>query len=393
MSSSSYKSTTTLVISAVVASVTAYYVYNTYYKKTSKNIDSTNTSTNKKIETLHLPVIDLNVFFDKSSGNYELECSKAADALHKYGCLIVKDSRVTETDNNIFLDMMEKYFENSDGITDARKEYSYQIGVTPEFIEKPRDHCTTLGSLGPDNQPLSPCPPEFDPKWRFFWRIGDLPKETKFPQLNADAVIPHGFPQWKTVMDTWGTKMIESLFTLAEMCEHGFKLPRKSFTDKMTCGPHLLAPTGSNYNIYGQENRVLAGYHYDLNFLTIHGKSRFPGLHIWTRDGKKFNVSVPDGCLLVQAGKQIEYLTGGHVLAGFHEVIVSSGTVDVINKRKKENKSLWRVSSTLFGHIQSDQILEPLDRFKSSPEIASKFPPIYAGDQVKVELEAISLAR
>lgn len=31
-------------------------------------------------------------------------------------------------------------------------------------------------------------------------------------------------------------------------------------------------------------------------------------------------VSVPDGCLLVQAGKQLERLTGGHVLAGFHEV-------------------------------------------------------------------------
>lgn len=28
-------------------------------------------------------------------------------------------------------------------------------------------------------------------------------------------------------------------------------------------------------------------YHYDLNFMTIHGKSRFPGLYIWLRDGKK----------------------------------------------------------------------------------------------------------
>lgn len=28
-------------------------------------------------------------------------------------------------------------------------------------------------------------------------------------------------------------------------------------------------------------------YHYDLNFMTIHGKSRFPGLYIWLRDGRK----------------------------------------------------------------------------------------------------------
>ena len=29
---------------------------------------------------------------------------------------------------------------------------------------------------------------------------------------------------------------------------------------------------------------------------------------------------IPDGCLLIQAGKQMEWLTGGAVKAGFHEV-------------------------------------------------------------------------
>jgi len=160
----------------------------------------------------------------------------------------------------------------------------------------------------------------------------------------------------------------------------------------MIYGPHLLAPTGSDYSKYGNEGTVLAGYHYDLNFLTIHGKSRFPGLHIWTREGIKKSVTVPDGCLLVQAGKQIEYLTGGHVLAGFHEVIVSPGTVKVIQQRKAAGKSLWRVSSTCFGHIQSDQILEPLHHFKT-PETSAKFPPKFTGDQVREELMAISLDR
>jgi isopenicillin N synthase-like dioxygenase len=61
---------------------------------------------------------------------------------------------------------------------------------------------------------------------------------------------------------------------------------------------------------YGEKGTILAGFHYDLNFLTIHGKSRFPGLLIWTRNGEKMAVSVPDGCLLVQAGKQFELLTG-----------------------------------------------------------------------------------
>jgi hypothetical protein len=31
-------------------------------------------------------------------------------------------------------------------------------------------------------------------------------------------------------------------------------------------------------------------------------------------------VCIPEGCLLLQAGKQMEWLSGGQVKAGFHEV-------------------------------------------------------------------------
>lgn len=72
-------------------------------------------------------------------------------------------------------------------------------------------------------------------------------------------------------------------------------------------GPHLLAPTGSDLSRYGAKGTVFAGYHYDLNFLTIHGRSRFPGLHIWLKDGRKVAVSVPPGCLLLQAGKEVMF--------------------------------------------------------------------------------------
>ena len=161
-------------------------------------------------------------------------------------------------------------------------------------------------------------------------------------------------------MNMWGGKMTDALFTLAEMAAVGFDMPAKdAFTSRMLYGPHLLAPTGnispatvsisirivmvvvfscvvintgSDLNKFGALDSILAGFHYDLNFLTIHGKSRFPGLYVWTREGKKCRVAIPDGCLLVQAGKQIEYLTGGHVLAGFHEVVVNDSTVKVTLK-------------------------------------------------------------
>lgn len=152
----------------------------------------------------------------------------------------------------------------------------------------------------PDNKPLSPCPPELDPKWRFFWRVGPVPEKTAFPILNMDPVIPPEFPEWKTIMDMWGNKMLDALFVFAEMAAVGFNIPTDAFTSLMKGGPHLLAPTGSNFNEFNQVGQILAGFHYDLNFLTIHGKSRFPGLFIWTREGERMTLEIPDGCLLIQ---------------------------------------------------------------------------------------------
>jgi isopenicillin N synthase-like dioxygenase len=343
---------------------------------------------------LNIPTIDFSKFFNKEKDpkSYEEECKKVAFCLHNYGIVIIKDPRVFEQDNETFINLMEQYFESSDGIRDARPEFHYQVGVTGEKIEKPRNHCTRMGAMGPDDKPLSPCPPEKDPKWRFFWRIGDVPPTTEFPALNMDPVIPPDFPEWTSVMNMWGTKMMQACFTLAEMAAIGFDMPSDSFTSRMKYGPHLLAPTGSDFNKYNAVGTVLAGFHYDLNFLTIHGKSRFPGLNAWTREGKKVGVAVPDGCLIVQAGKQIEYLTGGHVLAGFHEVIVTDATRAVIDRKKAAGESLWRVSSTLFSQIASDQLLFPLPPF-NTPNAIVDFPPIKCGHQVQHELEMISLAK
>ena len=123
--------------------------------------------------------------------------------------------------------------------------------------------------------------------------------------------------------------MLSAVEILAQMLAVGFGFPMDTFKAMLQYGPHLLAPTGSDLNKNGQIGTVLAGFHTDLNFLTIHGKSRFPGLYVWTPQGKKLLVRVRDGCLLVQAGKQFEWLTGGTVKAGFHEVVVVNETLSV----------------------------------------------------------------
>ena len=78
---------------------------------------------------------------------------------------------------------------------------------------------------------------------------------------------------------------------------------------------------------------ILANRHSDVNFLTIHGRSRYPGLDIWTRNFKtghwqKIGVEIPPGCsFIVQAGKQLEHITGGLIKAGPHDVVVKDRTL------------------------------------------------------------------
>jgi len=132
-----------LVATAAFASIgliVVYNIYRTFTKKSSpvNKQESKEVTSTKKNNILKLPVIEISAFFNKSTDpeTYKVECKKVADALHKYGVAIVRDPRVDEKDNNTFLDMLERYFELSDGVRDARPEYHYQVGVTPSHVGK-----------------------------------------------------------------------------------------------------------------------------------------------------------------------------------------------------------------------------------------------------------------
>jgi len=339
-----------------------------------------------------LTPVDLSAFLnDKNSEQALSDCKKVAQTLRATSCLVLRDPRVAESENSNFIDMMEKYYEQplEKKMKDVHPELHYQLGATPEFVEVPRDHSEKINNLKHPHDAQSP--KGADPKWRYFWRIGERPQKTQFVELNAEPVIPEDFPQWSEVMNRWGNLMMQSIKTIAEMVAIGLELPSDTFTNVLENGPHLLAPTGSDLSRYNELKRIFAGYHYDLNFLTIHGKSRYPGLFIWLRDGTRSAVKVPDGCLLIQAGKQMEWITGGEIQAGFHEVIVSEQTIAAVEKCKEEGKSLWRVSSTLFSNIASDHLLQPLEKYRNAATL-QRYPPILTGHQVEAELKMIKLA-
>ncbi|KAK0622326.1 hypothetical protein B0T14DRAFT_426094 [Immersiella caudata] len=371
---------------------------------------------------MDLPIIDLNLFLTKPHDSLEVkaECQKAAKALITYGALVLHDSRVSESDNTNFLDLLEDYFAQpeEDLKRDERPELSYQIGVTLENTEKPKcavdEPCLkVIERLAPDQRPLDITAHDPDPKCRFFWKMVEKPSyETKFPGLNAPNIVPeaeHIKSRWEGTMNQWGTSMKNAVEGLTEMLALGLQLPASTFRSAGRYGPHLLAPTASDLVKHGAKDTILAGFHTDLNFLTIHGRSRYPGLHIWARNtGRRIPVKIPPGNhLLVQAGKQLEHITGGLIKAGFHEVVVNEATIDVIEKRKEEfpDRPLVRISSTFFWHLSSDYDLVPIEScVEKARELRAEqfnlgrdegeevvYEAMKVGEQVQSELKHIAL--
>jgi len=193
-------------------------------------------------------------------------------------------------------------------------------------------------------------------------------------------------------MNLWGHKLLDAVHSVAEMAAVGMGLPQNAFLERMDGGAHLLAPTGSDLEKH-DVGAVFAGYHYDISFLTIHGKSRYPGLYAWTRENTKLQIKVPEGCLLLQAGKTFEHITGGYVLAGFHEVIYTEQTKAAYEKAKAEGKITWRVSSTMFSTLRYNVDCSPMPELAHlySKEQAAHYGNLSTYDILMTELDATNM--
>jgi len=93
-----------------------------------------------------IPTIDGHLYMNKLNG-WEKECEKVAESFHKYGMLKLRDPRVNETHNDNYIDLVERYFDfvskkhyAGEKLRDSRPDLFYQTGVTPEGVEKARDH-------------------------------------------------------------------------------------------------------------------------------------------------------------------------------------------------------------------------------------------------------------
>lgn len=92
--------------------------------------------------------------------------------------------------------MMEKMFSKRAAdyyagreISDVYPDLDYEVGLTPEFVERVRFNEELVKQYTPENKSLTPIPPPFDAKWKYLWNIGD-------PVNTIQNKSPKDFPEW-----------------------------------------------------------------------------------------------------------------------------------------------------------------------------------------------------
>lgn len=349
-----------------------------------------------------IPIVDLRDFSSASPQDAARTACAVLNSLIRTSAVIVIDPRLTESDFTSCCDMLVKYFSQpyEDLLPDVHPEYHHQVGLSLKGAEGwRRDLLEQALKLPPEHRPHIP-PENYpgDPKLRFFIRLGNAQARSAHDPLNQPPVIPKVFKDtWASTMNSWGTKLLtvgENVLTLIENAL-GTEPGRLS---RLTHGaPHLLGPNASNLDQLTVPETIINAYHYDLNLLTIHGPATYPGLRIWLRDGTSLFVKMPPQHLLIQAGQQLEWLTGGLVKAGLHEVVV---TEEALAARQR-NTSPLRISSPCFMHAASHQLLNIMPEVRFHIEqsdarwhvLEQHYPPILVAEQVERELYKIGLAR
>ena len=161
-------------------------------------------------------------------------------------------------------------------------------------------------------------------------------------------------------------------------------------------GPHCLAPTGVNLreefargctgradksdllSWLASERYCLDGFHNDVNLITVHARANTPGLHTWSATGERYDaLTVPEGCLVVQSGRQLRHLTGGVIPAMYHEVTTTPGMIPYARAELEAGRDPIRVGCPFFVHVRSDVLMAPIVGDRSA------YRPIKAGDFVR----------
>jgi isopenicillin N synthase-like dioxygenase len=349
-----------------------------------------------------IPVIDLKHYLEDEKILRREAAQAVFRSLLTYSAVIVKDPRISPEDFSGCQDLLRKYFNQprSALLPDVHPEFHHQVGLSLEYAEGWRHSLLERAAgLPAEHQPhIPPSNYSGDPKLRFFIRLGEARALTADDPLNQPPVIPRAFEHcWHSVTNSWGQKLLTTGGTVLKMLEEVLGLEPGTLQNMTVGAPHLLGPNAANLDALNVPGTIINAYHYDLNALTIHGPANYPGLRIWLRDNTSLSVKMPPGHILIQVGQQLEWITGGLLTAGMHEVVVTQEGLDA--RQKSDNP--WRISSPCFMHFASEHTLNILPEARAQLKLTDQewaerlrhYPPILVREQVERELYEIGLAR
>jgi isopenicillin N synthase-like dioxygenase len=93
----------------------------------------------KGYHSIKVPRIDITNYLNRT-GNWQKDCKDVAQIFRTYGLAIIKDPRVSQQQNDQFLNLMENYFtkrsqqfREGNKTIDFSPENNYTVGIMHEF--------------------------------------------------------------------------------------------------------------------------------------------------------------------------------------------------------------------------------------------------------------------
>lgn len=312
-----------------------------------------------------------------------------------FGAVCIRTNRFTKEQNDAGLQAAQGYFSRPYEIRMLDvppPELAFQVGLTPRGQEQTRQKYDEFTCLPPEHRPTRPLRGQAISE-RLMFPIGSRPAimPERFRSLNEIHANPAGVLPFEEGLRTCGDGLVGVAFDFADLLEIGLMLGEGRIRQLCTDGPHLGAPNASHIDEDVELGDVANEVHYDLNWATFFGKANAPGLFVWIGQKYRVKLVIPDGCVLIQVGKQLEWMTGGYIRYGLHEVVVTQEMIDTLTRTTPPGRPRVRTSWPLFFHANSNEWLEPFDHFAAMAH-ASNYPRQLAGDYLFDELAAINLA-
>jgi isopenicillin N synthase-like dioxygenase len=341
-----------------------------------------------------IPVVDLEDLRSDDPAAQKRATDALRTAFGHFGLVYIRNHGIPMEDIDGFYDAFKAFTKRDEA--EKRKlamgDIWYQRGWTPPNTE------IAVASGGQ---------PDF--KECYFVAPGELDEEARFhyPQIYAENVWPgdsEGFSAetFKSRYLEMGKALHHVGLALLRGSALSLGLADDAFTKMTNKGPHVtrvlhylpLAADQVNTGIlWGEE-------HTDFNLLTLLPGGRFydpagkpsgrpddkSGLYLRTRptadapNGHMVQGRPPAGCIVAQVGQMLEILTGGTFLATPH-VVTAPGT------------PAWsRMSAAHFIHLHSNEVLFPLEPFRTKEASLEYSPPVLAGTYSIKTLVDIGLA-